>query len=335
MPDIRTEVTEIVTALGMMGLTSVDEALSRPPAAVRNVGDDQWDRLRAARSAGDYAAEFKASWENGRAFLASPDALRSRVPAIIEWKGAHQPPGFDQIPADLRVDHVYLVSCKYQSKILTNSSPTNLFERRLADRTEARNADSWYVTCAPEAYATFYGHVRDHLGRDRFPADSKELRSQDLRLIRGACTRRWPKALVPHWERFSSEVAEASASRWRTQLPTPRRQEEMLWRLLRLSPAPYYVLGASRKGEKMRLRIGTPWDWRQGFELQSMSISAGRAGQPRVNWSAVIRQRADGVDVAVDGHVEVRWAHGRFSAVEAKVYLDTPHRDVPGYFPLA
>ena len=35
------------------------------------------------------------------------------------------------------------------------------------------------------------------------------------------------------------------------------------------------------------------------------------------------------------GHVEVRWSHGRFCGPpEAKVYLDTPHADVPGYFPL-
>ena len=33
--------------------------------------------------------------------------------------------------------------------------------------------------------------------------------------------------------------------------------------------------------------------------------------------------------------MEVRWSHGRFAqAPEAKVYLDTPHRHVPGYFPL-
>jgi hypothetical protein len=37
----------------------------------------------------------------------------------------------------------------------------------------------------------------------------------------------------------------------------------------------------------------------------------------------------------VRGHVEVRWSHGRLAAPpEAKVYLDTPHDDVPGYFPL-
>ncbi len=37
----------------------------------------------------------------------------------------------------------------------------------------------------------------------------------------------------------------------------------------------------------------------------------------------------------IEGHVEIRWSHGRFGQVpEAKVYLDSPHHGVPGYFPL-
>jgi hypothetical protein len=54
-----------------------------------------------------------------------------------------------------------------------------------------------------------------------------------------------------------------------------------------------------------------------------------------VDWRAVVRDRASRAEEAVAGHVEVRWSHGRFAGrPEAKVYLDTPHTDVPGYFPL-
>ena len=38
---------------------------------------------------------------------------------------------------------------------------------------------------------------------------------------------------------------------------------------------------------------------------------------------------------AIEGHVEIRWTHGRFSgAPEAKVHLDTHPHAVAGYFPL-
>jgi len=56
-----------------------------------------------------------------------------------------------------------------------------------------------------------------------------------------------------------------------------------------------------------------------------------------VRWHAVVRDLAHGRDeLTVEGHVEIRWSHGRFSGPpEAKVYLDTPFIDVPGYWALA
>ena len=50
---------------------------------------------------------------------------------------------------------------------------------------------------------------------------------------------------------------------------------------------------------------------------------------------AEIADTLSGEPIQVKGHVEVRWSHGRFSgAPEAKVYLDTPHQETPGYSPL-
>lgn len=333
MPDLRTEITEIVTGLGMTGLANLDVALAARPGVMKNVTAAHWDRLDTARAAGTHAGEFVAAWDNGQAFLDSPDGLRGRLPAVVEWKGAQQPPGFELIPADLRVDHVYLVSCKYQSQILSNSSPSNLFERRLADRSAGPGTESWYQTCVPHEYGHFYDCVRWYLGQALLPSAPGQLTSTHLTRIRQACGGQWPAALVPHWAEFSLAVATASAERWRAQVPTAARREEMLWRLLRLSPAPYFILGASDLGH-MRLRIGTPWDWRQSFNLREFGITETPAGQPRIAWSATVERKADGVDVEVLGHVEIRWAHGRFSSVEAKIYLDTPHAEVAGYFPL-
>ena len=73
----------------------------------------------------------------------------------------------------------------------------------------------------------------------------------------------------------------------------------------------------------------------KGELFASFDVDAAPAGQPRVGWRATVIEKCSGVERDVAGHVEVRWAHGRFSSVEAKVYLDTPHADVPGYFGLA
>lgn len=108
----------------------------------------------------------------------------------------------------------------------------------------------------------------------------------------------------------------------------------MLWRLLRLETSPYFVLGSTKSGDAVRYRVATPWDWRQAFRLRSFAVRPVVAGQPLVAWRADVDDLAAGTRRAVGGEVEVRWSHGRFSAVEAKLHLTTPPSDVPGYFPI-
>ena len=119
----------------------------------------------------------------------------------------------------------------------------------------------------------------------------------------------------------------------------------MLWRLLRLSATPYFVLGTGRS-ESLRLRVATPWDWNQQWELAEFAVQAESAGQPRIAWQALVEPRSSapaesrppgdpGGPIEVKGHVEIRWSHGRLGgSPEAKVYLDTSHREVPGYIEL-
>jgi hypothetical protein len=68
-------------------------------------------------------------------------------------EGGHKPPGLEQVPADLRVDHVYLVSCKYGSSILHNVAP------HLTDRASERRRGSYQLVRRhrAEAYQELYG----------------------------------------------------------------------------------------------------------------------------------------------------------------------------------
>ena len=64
-------------------------------------------------------------------------------------------------------------------------------------------------------------------------------------------------------------------------------------------------------------------------------MTAAVVGQPRVDWAGSYRDRRGGTNGTVRGHVEIRWSHGRFAQPpEAKVYLDTPMSQLPGYHPL-
>ena len=372
MVALRTEITEIVTGLAMLGFRDLDEALQVRPMSVLNLETEHYERLGAARAAGSHVREFETSWENGQVFARADDGLRGRPPWSVEWKGPHKPPGYEQVPADLRIDHVYLVSCKYGSSILHNVSPSHLFDRALAEKRVERGSD-WFMTTAPGAYQEIYTSCLADTGLDHgyhaMPTQVAELTKRDRQRLKAALPKRGrlPDKSQAMYEQFSMAVAKASADRWRSSLGTARQREAMLWRLLRLQAAPYFVLGATTSGDPLRYRVGTPWDFRNRFDLKSFDAWPDSAGQPMVRWRAEVIDRnsmfaqvssvepimtvavsheaampeARRTDLGraqrkiIEGHVEIRWTHGRFSgAPEAKVHLDShPHR-VPGYFPL-
>jgi hypothetical protein len=433
MPSDRTMVTELGTALGMLGDATVDEALRSRSAVMHSLSPERWTQLEHLRRGGAFDAEFHAAWENGRAFLAASDGLRGRLPQAVEWKGTMRAPGDEVAPVDLRVDHVYLVSCKYLSDILFNVSPSRVFDdllvggggrrkRRVARETDrsddgeetGRGGGDWFAEVAPVEYQALYDEVRaavDASGRvdpasasvslggrttsvgerrERRVADAPALpglgdgaapgvpggperltaletlatepprtmadrsagagsrpalRGLPARVVDLTAEQRdalatwlkggWPGEAKQAYQALSDRVTLMSVRRW--ELAMDRHGgtgEAMLWRLLRMGSAPYFVLGSSAT-RSLRLRIATPWDWRQHFSLDAVFMTGQRGGQPRVGWQAVVRDRATFEFHELAGHIEVRWSHGRFGGPpEAKGYLDTPHHLVPGYFRL-
>jgi hypothetical protein len=409
MPSDRTTVTELGTALGTLGTTDVDEALRSRTPVMHSVSPEMWARLDQLRAGGAYDAEFHAAFENGQAFLLAEDGLRGRLPRIVEWKGTGRAPGDEVAPIDLRVDHVYLVSCKYLSNILFNVSPAHIFDDLLVGRQsrprgsarDARSAGStggdWYAEVAPVEYQALYEEVHRALvdtsralaggvpalsasgparrprtgapagsfaasafpgleeGAEPAPRASDEgerrqglppvLRTLPAQAIDLTVEQRdalgdwlkqgWPGEARAAYQRLAERVSFVSAHRWEQAMDERGGSgEAMLWRLLRMGSAPYFVLGSSAR-RSLRLRIATPWDWREHFGLVRMFLSQQRGGQPRVAWNAVVRDRSTSEVRELEGHIEVRWSHGRFGGPpEAKGYLDTPHHLVPGYFGL-
>jgi hypothetical protein len=138
------------------------------------------------------------------------------------------------------------------------------------------------------------------------------------------------------YREFSHAVALESATRWRAGLRDALAREEMVWRLLRLQAAPYFVLGAASDGTPLHYRVGTPWDFRARYGMRTFDAWPDVVGQPLVRWRADVHDREAGARRSIEGHVEIRWSHGRFSgAPEAKVHLDTHPHAVAGYVPLA
>jgi hypothetical protein len=372
----------------MLGGESLDEVLESRSTVMRSLAPEHWDLLHSVKAGGAFDAEFHSAWLNGRTFLAAREGLRGRLPEIVEWKGAVRGSGDEVAPIDLRIDHVYLVSCKYMSDILFNVSPTHIFDALLVGGPARRGRGTgkdWYAEVAPVPYQRLYEVVREAV-RDQDTGDHSATGGQVVRDApefgtlalpglertedsgvgsRGAVARHsasvlrdlppravdlttehrsalgerlkagWPGEAKAAYRELSEEVARTSVSRWHAALAAGANAgEAMLWRLLRMGSAPYFVLGSS-SARSLRLRIATPWDWKQLFRLVRLEVFPQPGGQPRVGWLATVRERASGQLQEVSGHVEVRWSHGRFGGLpEAKGYLDTSHHLVPGYFPL-
>ncbi len=329
--------TELGTALGTLPHPDPAAALAARPVALR-IGADEWSHLDAVYRTGGYAGEWATAFANGRALLEAADGLRHRTPLTIEWTGGRRPPGDEVAPIDLRIDHVYLVSCKYESDILANASPARVFEGLLATQGTWDRSD-WYDTVAPDQLLHLYRTCLTATGLDRFPGTPSACSRDQLDTLRHALAgRTYPDAASRSaYAELCRSVSEESARRWSDQVASSGiGAEGMLWRLLRIGSAPYFVLGNDRRtGLPARYRIASPWDWRSSYELDTFTVAPARAGQPRVDWSASYRSRERDVTGQVAGHVEIRWSHGRFAGPpEAKVYLDTPMSQLPGYHPL-
>jgi hypothetical protein len=337
MPDDRTMATELGTALGTLPFPDPASAVARRPAQL-HLADSVWDRLDSIHASGLLTMELATSFANGRALLDAPDGLRGRTPLTIEWTGGRRPPGDEVAPIDLRIDHVYLVSCKYESDILANASPGRLFDGLLAT-TGTWDRSDWYNTVAPLEFAALYRACLAATGLTDFPPAPSQCSRDQLVVLRKALSgRKYPdSASRSAYAELCRAVSVASARRWSEQLASSGvAPETMLWRLLRIGSAPYFVLGNDRRtGMPARFRIASPWDWREQFALDEFTVSAAMAGQPRVDWMCTYRSKQEAATRSVAGHVEIRWSHGRFAQPpEAKVYLDTPMAQLPGYHPL-
>lgn len=235
---------------------------------------------------------------------------------------------------------MYLISCKYGVQRALQLVAGQRVERGVSTPVCAGRDADWFATATPGPYAQLWSAVRAYLdaaGCSGLPIEVDHLTPAQ----RSAVRRRCPKAA----RGLGSRSTVGAGSLW------PRARPQRTCGNVRFPPGPTarkrrgVCCGYRRrpiscwcspaKGARLAYRVGTPWDLRQAFEFRGLTIGPRDAGQPVVDWSAQFVDRLTGQDRSVEGHVEVRWSHGRFGAPpEAKVYLDTPHHLVPGYVPV-
>jgi len=346
MASAKTVLTELATAVGMVqepGSSPLD-GLDRlcvpgiPEATWRSAVHD------AVAGGGTNRDLVLVALANGRAFR--QHVLGGRLPTAIDWTGPAQATWTSDIPRDLTVDGVYFVQAKFDSTCVLNTSPAALADSLLADD-GITTRRSWFEEVARSELQSYYDTVRgrtaSHAPLDTdaaiaaLPADVRDLSAADRAALKVAMAATTP---TPDEDTAYLHLARAvsveTALRWERRLraATPTQRTQMLFRMLRIAGGPYWLLGTKGR-TPVRLAVCDTRTWRQQFTLKRFDVTAGRAGQPQVEWRAVVAERATGCEHVIEGICELRWSHGKFQGnPECKVQVATPLRALPGYAPL-
>jgi hypothetical protein len=227
MPAERTFVSEVATGLGMLGHADLDSVLADRPAEMSNLTPEHWDELVAIWRAGKHRPDFVAGFINGQRFLTAPDALNGRRPRIIEWTGGRRSPGDEVVPSDLRVDHVYLISCRDLSRILHNPSPARLVEGLLT-HAPVEDLSDWYHRVAPDEYQKLFEACAPSVEGSPLPERATDLAKTERRRLAVALRAGWPAGASEAYAALCRSVSERTAYAWSARI-TSQTAEAVLW----------------------------------------------------------------------------------------------------------
>jgi hypothetical protein len=335
----KTRLTELATAVGLvwepsqarpeglehLDVPGLDPAVWHPAVLpATEVGSTQRDLLLRAL-------------ENGRAFR--QQVLGGRRPDRIEWTGAAHAVWTSDVPRDLTVDGVWFIQAKYDSSCVLNTSPGSLVDDLLVDHTrEARH--SWYEEVALTQLQAYYDRIRSHEAHGpgdepgALPADVRDLDRASKATLKAHMRARPPTAdEAASYAELCRAVSIETTLRWRHRLEaaTLPQRTQMLFRMLRISGGPYWLLG-TKGHDPIRLRVDDTRTWRERFELKAFQVLDAHAGQPQVDWRSEILDRRTRERRVVEGFCEMRWSHGKLQGnPECKVQVTTRLADIPGY----
>lgn len=336
MASAKTTLTELATAVGLVYEPTRAGPLDLDALEVPGIDGSLWKPavLPATRVGSPDRELLLSALDNGRTFRR--EVLGGRPPERVEWLGAAKSVWTSDIPRDLVVDGVWFIQTKYDSTCILNTSPGSLVDDLLVDHSiEARQ--SWFEEVALDQLQALYAVVRRQVDDPALPPDVRDLDSAGKALLKSAMR---STTATDAEDRAYAELCRAvsleTTLRWRHRLDasTKAQRSQMLCRMLRIAGGPYWLLGVKRH-DAVRLRVVDTRTWRERFDLRSFHVTDAHAGQPQVDWRAVVADRADGTRHVVEGACELRWSHGRLQGnPECKIQVATPLERVPGYEPL-
>lgn len=263
----------------------------------------------------------------------------------IEWYGVRKQASSSSVSRDLRMIGLnWSVGVKYQSNVVLNSSPYNLFMAIPNGQTKASRSMNWFLECAPSEYRDLVMEVRESYQKLEFKDDLSDLTPADLeekpRLLQKMMEKmkdRLEQPLDPA-KRLAlyQKVSQVSAERFNQNLQNvPKNRltnvhREILRQFLRVNGERYISMGIDTNRRDFILEIPSIDDIIRFWQIESIHARGATAGQSIVKFELMLTNKSTGQRVSLPYRAEIRWSHGVFCGnPEAKLYKEFSWAEVP------
>lgn len=263
----------------------------------------------------------------------------------IEWYGVRKQASSSSVSRDLRMIGLnWSVSVKYQSDVVLNSSPYNLFMAIPNGQTKASRSKNWFLDCAPAEYRDLMTEVKESYQKLDFGDVLSDLTLADLESKPRLLQKMVEKAKAHSEEPLGpakrlalyQKVSRVSAERFNQNLQNvPKNRltnvhREILRQFLRVNGERYISLGIDTNRRDFILEIPSIDDVIRFWQIENIRAREVVAGQSVVKFELVLTHKNAPLRVSLPYRVEIRWSHGVFCGnPEAKLYKEFPWVEVP------
>ncbi len=348
MPSLKTALTELSLALGLLGYDWASAPFSELGKMLSS-STNQEKLLFLAREVYDTCRTQEKHEDLCQKFISIGRKLRHNYPLFREihqilWTGPERTGRTVSLARDLEVNSVP-VSVKAESNIVFNLSPANLFWN-LPDGSQfgTSKRENWYLLQSPDLYAELYRLIKNPAGLpfatvEDFEREARrEIRKKLQNFLRREAqsnSKLWKKFLEVY-HNMCQEVATKSAEEFNRRfrrLKGKARQvsSELAGKVFFRLNAVRYILAGMDRREEMALEIPDVSSWRRHWEVQNIyAYPELHRRQSVVGFEITIRGKNFPREKTLKFHAEIRWSHGKFSgSPEAKLYKDFAWKEVP------
>jgi len=265
----------------------------------------------------------------------SPSTRRVEATAarLVEWTGGRRPPG-DEVARSTCASTTCTWSAASTCRATSPTRHRPGSSTGCWPRPGTGNRPTGTCGRRPTSNRALYAACRTATGLDDLPADPADLTAVDRQRLRRVSRdgRIRPRP-------GSSTRLCAIGSAWRRRALAGQRDVAALPGTSGVEASAHrerhLLLAGGRRQAVVATAGGQPLGLAPGLRIPRSRHRSGECRPAPGGLVGDFRERDTAKERSVEGHVEVRWSHGRFAQPpEAKIYLDTATDEVPGYFAL-